>query len=279
MHYVQDGIFIMNVENYIKYLTCPICGADLHISSSSLICNKCGEKYEIRLGIPVLLPKSAKAIDVKYITLYDSLYAQGNYYVPNVYDRLNREESFSLRDLNCTDKIVVDLGGGMGVISKTLSSAKIIFCVDLSVYALNKIDKNKNIAPICADVQTNCLNVKADIIFCTEVLEHLQHPTKCLEICNKLLKDDGSLIITLPVLNLPFKNYVYKIYRKITRSTMSPDEHLHIFSTSQIVMDLNKAGFVIEKIKHHNLIDKLSGYLNYFDYLFADSVSIVLKKR
>ena len=268
----------MDIEDYVKYLVCPLCGADLSVSSLGLICNKCNEKYEVRDGIPVLLPESVEIVDKKYIELYDSLYLHGNYISDGDY-RLKRERGFALDNIDCKNKVVVDLGGGWGTFSNVFDEAKLVFCVDFSFHALRGIDRSKNIVPVCADIQNDFLNVMSDIIVCTEVLEHLENPKKCLKVCHGLLKDNGLAIISVPILNLPFKNLVCTIYRKITHPNMNPDEHLRVYSTSTLMRDLKDAGFIIEKIKYHNLFRKISGRINYVDYLLADSASIILKKE
>lgn len=40
-------------------LACPLCEADLEYSKDRkwLVCANCGEKYPIREGVPILLPK------------------------------------------------------------------------------------------------------------------------------------------------------------------------------------------------------------------------------
>ena len=45
-------------KDLFEILACPLCKADLEYTKDkkSLVCAKCGEKYPIREGIPILLP-------------------------------------------------------------------------------------------------------------------------------------------------------------------------------------------------------------------------------
>jgi|TARA_B100001964_G_scaffold241739_1_gene314838 hypothetical protein len=49
-------------EDLFNILACPICRADLRYTKDrkSLVCVKCGKKYPIKAGIPVLTPQKAE---------------------------------------------------------------------------------------------------------------------------------------------------------------------------------------------------------------------------
>ena len=53
-------------KDLFDILACPLCKADLEYTKDKkwLLCSKCGEKYPIREGIPVLLPpKERKSLE------------------------------------------------------------------------------------------------------------------------------------------------------------------------------------------------------------------------
>ncbi|MFQ3550180.1 MAG: class I SAM-dependent methyltransferase, partial [Armatimonadota bacterium] len=82
-----------------------------------------------------------------------------------------------------------------------------------------------------------------DVITMFEVIEHLTDPINNLKICNKLLKDNGSLIIKTPNFNA------------FERKLLGPDwisleipRHLQFYSESTLKKILNKSGFEIERI-------------------------------
>jgi len=49
-------------DDLFKILACPICRANLRYTKdkNNLVCVKCGHKYPIKQGIPVLMPQKAK---------------------------------------------------------------------------------------------------------------------------------------------------------------------------------------------------------------------------
>ena len=49
-------------KDLFEILACPVCRADLRYTKdkNNLICVKCGKKYPIKQGIPILLPQKAK---------------------------------------------------------------------------------------------------------------------------------------------------------------------------------------------------------------------------
>ncbi|MCU0454120.1 MAG: Trm112 family protein [Bacteroidetes bacterium] len=52
----------MLAPELLELLCCPKCRADLHEepSTSELVCTKCGARYPVRDGIPMLLPPPPK---------------------------------------------------------------------------------------------------------------------------------------------------------------------------------------------------------------------------
>ncbi|MFH1210846.1 MAG: Trm112 family protein [archaeon] len=48
-------------EELFRILACPVCKADLKYGKEkkTLVCTKCKQEYEIRDGIPILLPPKA----------------------------------------------------------------------------------------------------------------------------------------------------------------------------------------------------------------------------
>ncbi|MFP4111682.1 MAG: Trm112 family protein [Candidatus Woesearchaeota archaeon] len=52
-----------DVEKFMSILSCPVCKGDLHYSDDHkfLVCSKCGQEYEIKDGIPILIPDFEKS--------------------------------------------------------------------------------------------------------------------------------------------------------------------------------------------------------------------------
>ncbi len=47
-------------EELLKILACPACKADIELKEGRIVCTKCGRKYPIRDGIPVMLIDEAE---------------------------------------------------------------------------------------------------------------------------------------------------------------------------------------------------------------------------
>ncbi len=44
----------------LEILACPACGGNVELQDNKIICIKCGRKYPIKNGIPVLLADQAE---------------------------------------------------------------------------------------------------------------------------------------------------------------------------------------------------------------------------
>ena len=47
-------------EELLKILACPACKADVQLKEKRIVCTKCGRKYPIRDGIPIMLIEEAE---------------------------------------------------------------------------------------------------------------------------------------------------------------------------------------------------------------------------
>lgn len=47
-------------DELLKILACPACKADVVLKEEKIVCVKCGRKYPIRNGIPIMLIDQAE---------------------------------------------------------------------------------------------------------------------------------------------------------------------------------------------------------------------------
>ncbi|MBL7084728.1 MAG: Trm112 family protein [Candidatus Omnitrophica bacterium] len=47
-------------KELLKILACPACKADVELKENKIVCTKCGRKYPIRDGIPIMLIEEAE---------------------------------------------------------------------------------------------------------------------------------------------------------------------------------------------------------------------------
>jgi uncharacterized protein len=47
-------------KELLEILACPACKSDVELKDNKIVCKKCGKKYPIREGIPVMLIDEAE---------------------------------------------------------------------------------------------------------------------------------------------------------------------------------------------------------------------------
>jgi uncharacterized protein YbaR (Trm112 family) len=47
-------------QELLKILACPVCKTDIELKEEKIVCNKCGRKYPVRDGIPIMLVEEAE---------------------------------------------------------------------------------------------------------------------------------------------------------------------------------------------------------------------------
>jgi hypothetical protein len=47
-------------KELLNILACPVCKASVESVSNKIVCKKCGRKYPIRDGIPIMLEEEAE---------------------------------------------------------------------------------------------------------------------------------------------------------------------------------------------------------------------------
>ena len=95
-------------------------------------------------------------------------------------------------------------------------------------------------------------NIKFDVIFAGEVIEHLFDDTKFIHECREALKLNGLLIITVP--NLLFSaNRLLMLFGKMPLFAHAP-YHYHIYNKKTIENLIKQEGFEILKVISSHLL-------------------------
>ncbi len=50
-------------DNLVKMLICPACKSNVRLEGEQIVCAKCGRRYPIRNGVPVMLVDEAEGGD------------------------------------------------------------------------------------------------------------------------------------------------------------------------------------------------------------------------
>lgn len=86
-------------------------------------------------------------------------------------------------------------------------------------------------------------NKKYDVIMLHHVLEHVEDPVKTFKILNEILKEDGILIIRIPIKD----SYAWKTYKENWVQLDAP-RHFHIFSLNSINHLCSLSNFEIKNL-------------------------------
>jgi SAM-dependent methyltransferase len=132
-------------------------------------------------------------------------------------------------DMDLEGKSLLDYGAGMGNHTYKLSKLIPVVCFDVSQFAVDFCRRKGMIA-------TDKLNELGhfDIIFSAHVFEHLPNPLETLKKLRTHLKDDGQLILLLPM----------ELHRRVPFEP-SDDRHLWSWTFRTINNLLDEAGYKV----------------------------------
>ncbi|MDD5194873.1 MAG: class I SAM-dependent methyltransferase [Candidatus Omnitrophica bacterium] len=136
--------------------------------------------------------------DVNTKQYWDNIWAKEiaapskNRMYPNMYD--------AILNIVPENSLVLDIGCGMGILMKRLKEEKNcrVFGVDISRQAIDFVIKN-NMAGVIAKVPPIPYPSKTfDVVVATELLEHLKNPHRAIQEILRVLKNNGTYIISVP---------------------------------------------------------------------------------
>ncbi len=138
------------------------------------------------------------------------------------------EDFYEFLNNNCKDKFVLDFGCGVGSITEQIAKQKPskIIGADISNISIEKAKKRASEINLDIDYRIeNCEKSSFDsnsfdLIYGTGILHHLNLKNAITEI-NRLLKKNGKMVFVEPLGTNPIIN----LYRKLTPSSRSKDEH------------------------------------------------------
>jgi uncharacterized protein YbaR (Trm112 family) len=179
------------------YCVCPGCRGRLQSTESSLQCLTCGTCYEIKDGIPILLPHYTEAERNRYLCCYQDL-AQDDLAVPLEGKREARHSVLINFVGDVRGKRVLDIGSSNGIYLRQLDAGfKVAF--DLAHPFLAAIPKSEGIIPICGDAETLPFQPGFfDVIIVSDILEHLLKPERLIDHLRAICTKRTKLIVHIP---------------------------------------------------------------------------------
>ncbi len=250
----------------LQYLCCPKCKSNLVKSGNFLACEKCGEKYEIKNDIPILvnLNNLLKHLQgqIKYFEKEDKNRTEFKLeeWQKSYLERLR--SSFSLKE----GETLIDVGTGSGYIAIELAKKglKVIAC-DLTLKELIKLKNiiheehlEDNLFLVCCSAeQLPFKNRIADYLVSNAVLEHLPKEGEALQEISRVCKSKSGLMVTVP---LSLK-YVLPFFWPVNIIHDKRIGHLRRYNDDDLRKKFEKYRFKIKKVFYTGHFVKVMGVL------------------
>ncbi len=181
------------------------------------------------------------------------------------------------------DQKILDIGCSDGSFGSNLTKQGAnVYGVDISPLAA-KLAKKKLEDTFVVDVNNQKLPFSAkyfDLIIASEVIEHLFDPKFFLSEVNRVLKDNGSFIITTP--NFLYWGNRIKFFLgkfKYEKSGVFDESHIHFYTYTSLKAELKESGLKIIRENHvYAGSNTLKIIKDLSPSLFAYQLVILLKK-
>lgn len=192
-----DPTAARKLATLIEFCACPICYADLEISNSDLRCTQCGKTYEVRRGIPILLPPVGDSTEERYLANYDAI-ATADLAKPFEGNRPARHQKLKEFIGPLDGKRVLDIGSSDAMYLRQMDAA-VKVALDIATDYLFSIPADSGVIGVCGDAEH--LPIKAgyfDVVIISDVLEHVLHPDRVVRNISRIARGDTRLFVHIP---------------------------------------------------------------------------------
>lgn len=209
-------------------------------------------------------------ISSKLITLHENVspdhYDQG--IQKNIFQKFWHMRRFT-EIIKISDPVkgrLADIGCHSGLFTKEIIKfikPKEIYGIDISLQSINKAKKRikKGKFQVADAHRLPFKNNFFDVLFCLEVLEHVDFPRKVIQEISRVLKNNGYAIILIPTDNLLFKtiwflwNLRYPIWKHVHVQSFQGDSLEKIIRKEKLEIILVKT-FNLKMLKIIKIIKK-----------------------
>jgi 2-polyprenyl-3-methyl-5-hydroxy-6-metoxy-1,4-benzoquinol methylase len=168
------------------------------------------------------------------------------------------------------DSKVLDIGGYDGSLESYLPSQVVYHLMDFDEEALNRAELKHNALTRKVKFDEGEMEWDGqlfDVIFCTEVLEHLKDPHRHLEEIKKMLKPGGRLLVSLPNENMLYHRIMSVFGMGIDMMAFDLYKHLH-FPTIKQSNDLLEKYFKVTTREYYIVMSFKATRIERFGKLF-----------
>ena len=184
-------------SDFIEYCCCPLCTSDLQNVKDGLKCLKCQRIYEVRNGIPVLLPNYEEDKQKRYIECCQKM-AVSDINNPMEQWRNCRHDVMAKFIGEIKGKRILDIGSSNALfLNEIETDFRVAF--DIAIHFLENISRSSEIIPICGDAEF--LPFKPgffDVIILSDILEHVLNPKNVIGALEKICNPKTRLIVHVP---------------------------------------------------------------------------------
>jgi SAM-dependent methyltransferase len=149
---------------------------------------------------------------------------------------------------------VLELGGGSGTVAARIAGllGQAVTGIDVSKRGVQRL-KQRGIDGIVADVDDSIPieDRSYDVVWCTDLIEHVASPMRLLNAIHRVLKPSETLLLSTP-------NSAYFGFRLLhllgrTCSEIQHPHHVHFFSLRMLVELLETTGFETVEVMGRNM--------------------------
>jgi len=157
-------------------------------------------------------------------------YKQGNNMLLNYFEPINTS----------TDAKILDVGCGNGALICDLYNQGFYNVEGVDKFLPQEIDYGQGVKVLKKDL-SEFEGEKYDVLMMHHVLEHIEEQADVLIECHRLLKQDGDLMIRIPIVGEAYKIYAEKWVQ------LDAPRHFVIHTLKSMAVLAQKTGFVIQK--------------------------------
>lgn len=190
--------------------------------------------FEIREGIPILLPKNSNNRNIEHYTKDSELFDYFEERFPETACEEHRVYQYVFSKIPPQAKIIADVGCGRAWLSKLLLDfERIVVSIDVSYAnvskALRKYPSENHFGVVADGYHLPFKDEIFDCVVASEVIEHLENPALFIAELFRIVKTGGKIILSTP--------YKEKIKYSLCIHCNKPtphNAHLHSFDETKL---------------------------------------------